>query len=186
VQTDKKRIKIKIPVLAPVILVILLSFSILGAFWLQRHNDIDKVQMKIEGARLLYEEYVRTHSNLMSGMLDLIKGNSDLKNAWLAKDRDKLLQLTNPIFENLRSKCNVTHMYFHSPDRTCFLRVHSPAKYGDFITRATMDSAEEHQQSASGVEFGLYGTYTLRVVHPWLIDGKLIGYIELGEGCFWY
>jgi len=180
-QTDKKRIRIKIPVLAPVILVILLSFSILGAFWLQRHNDIDKVQMKIEGASLFYDEYIRTHSSLMSAMLDLIKGNSDLKNAWLAKDRDKLLELAKPIFENLHSKCKVTHMYFHSPDRTCFLRVHNPAKYGDFITRPTMDLAEEHQQPASGVEFGPYGTYTLRVVHPWLIDGELSGYVEIGE-----
>jgi signal transduction histidine kinase len=182
-QTDEQKIRIKIPILTPVILavLILLSFSILGVFWLQRRNNIDRVRMKVEETRLFYDRYLDTDVRLMNGIFDFIKEKGDLKDAWLAKDRDKLLELAKPIFESIRSKCNVTHLYFHDLDRTCFLRVHNPAKYGDFITRPTMDSAHEQKQPAWGTEFGPYGTFTLRVVHPWLIDGKLSGYIELGE-----
>ena len=32
-----------------------------------------------------------------------------------------------------------------------------------------------------GIELGPYGTFTLRLVHPWRIEGELVGYIELGE-----
>jgi signal transduction histidine kinase len=46
-QTDEQRIRIKIPVLLPVVLAILvlLSFSILGAFWLQWHNNTFSIRL---------------------------------------------------------------------------------------------------------------------------------------------
>ena len=44
-----------------------------------------------------------------------------------------------------------------------------------------MHSAVRDVKTAYGIELGPLGTFTLRVVHPWLIDGKLVGYIELGE-----
>ena len=75
-------------------------------------------------------------------------------------------------------KYRVTHFYFHGLGRACFLRVHNPAKYGDYITRFTMDAAEKKQEIVHGIELGPFGTFTLRVVHPWRISGELAGYIE--------
>jgi PAS domain S-box-containing protein len=34
---------------------------------------------------------------------------------------------------------------------------------------------------AGGIELGPLGTFTLRVVHPWFINGNHVGYIELGK-----
>jgi signal transduction histidine kinase len=36
-------------------------------------------------------------------------------------------------------------------------------------------------KAVSGLELGHSGTFTLRVVYPWKIDGELLGYIELGQ-----
>jgi len=65
-------------------------------------------------------------------------------------------------------------------DRVCFLRVHKPAFYGDKINRFTLSLAMREIASTSGVELGPFGTLTLRVVHPWWIDGELNGYVEIG------
>ena len=33
----------------------------------------------------------------------------------------------------------------------------------------------------AGIELGPYGTFALRVVRPWRVDGQVVGYLELGE-----
>ncbi|MEN8135819.1 MAG: cache domain-containing protein, partial [Thermodesulfobacteriota bacterium] len=74
-----------------------------------------------------------------------------------------------------------THFYFIEPDKTCFLRVHSPENFGDEITRFTLKKATDTSKISSGIELGSLGTFTLRVVFPWIVNGKLLGYLELGE-----
>jgi len=180
-QTNNRRIKV--PVLIPLglaILVLLVS-SILGAYLLQKHNYIDRVRIKVEGARLLFDKQLDEDAGAMNGLLDFIKEKGDLQEAWLEKNRDKLLKLSTPVFEDIHSKYKVTHFYFLGLDRTCFLRVHNPAKYGDYIDRFTLDTAVNQKQPVWGIELGTFGTFTLRVVHPWRINGQLAGYIELGE-----
>ena len=44
-----------------------------------------------------------------------------------------------------------------------------------------MNYAFSKKSPASGIELGPLGTFTLRVVHPWFINGVLVGYIELGK-----
>jgi hypothetical protein len=44
-----------------------------------------------------------------------------------------------------------------------------------------MTEAIQQAKPVYGIELGKFGIFTLRVVHPWHIDGKLAGYIELGE-----
>lgn len=75
----------------------------------------------------------------------------------------------------------VTHCYFITPDKECFLRVHQPERHGDIITRFTLDQAIRNNEVASDIELGPLGTFTLCVVKPWLINGQLAGYLELGR-----
>lgn len=174
---------IRIPVLVPLGLAIagLMIFSILGAYLLQSRNYADRVRTKVIGVQALYNQYIQSDTQLMNGMLDMLDDREDFRQAWLKGDRDELLKVAKPIFESIRSKYDITHLYFHSPDKTCFLRVHNPTQYGDAITRATMEMVASQQKPIWGVELGTFGTFILRVMHPWFIEGKLVGYIELGE-----
>ncbi|WP_457553539.1 hypothetical protein [Desulfobacula sp.] len=56
----------------------------------------------------------------------------------------------------------------------------NPLRYGDMINRFTTPKAQKENAPASGIELGPFGTFTLRVVHPWVMGGKTAGYIELG------
>jgi PAS domain S-box-containing protein len=120
-------------------------------------------------------------AQLLKGFISLLQKDNDLREAWLAKDRKALLKFSLSIFDNIRQQHKITHFYFHDLDSICFLRVHNPLKHGDYIDRFTMHSAVRDGQTAYGIELGPLGTFTLRVVYPWQIDGKLVGYIELGE-----
>lgn len=65
--------------------------------------------------------------------------------------------------------------------RVCLLRVHKPEKSGDRIDRFTALEAERRGKTASGIELGPLGTFTLRVVSPVFEGRRLLGYVELGK-----
>lgn len=120
-----------------------------------------------------------TKSEVMEATLRFIAQDARLLTALQARDRDALLALSNPIYERLHQQHNITHFYFHDAHRINLLRVHKPDKYGDTINRSTLLGAEK--SAFSGIELGPLGTFTLRSVLPIHADGKLIGYIELGQ-----
>lgn len=97
-----------------------------------------------------------------------------------AGDREALLAAARPIFVNLRSKHAITHMYFIAPDGTVLLRVHKPEQHGDRLDRATFLRAATDGETASGLEMGK-NFFSLRCVTPVLIDGRLLGYLEVAE-----
>ncbi len=175
--------KITIPVFVPLSLavLILLGSSILGGYLLQRDNLLKNVKLHVRGAQQLFERYLKEDVRLMNGLIEFIGKDENLQNCWTENNRDVLLENSLPLLEDIRSKYEVTHFYYHQLDRTCFLRVHNPPKNGDLINRFTMELAAEKDKPVWGIELGRFGTFTLRVIHPWFIDGKPAGYIELGE-----
>jgi diguanylate cyclase (GGDEF)-like protein/PAS domain S-box-containing protein len=173
------RRKVLIPVVSGfVIFVVLVNF---GVRYLQEHNEIiflDNIHTELENT---FQLSIDDDSELQAGLIELIKSNKDIQNAWLNKNRDDLYALSKPIFNYLQSEHDITHFYFHNVDNTNFLRVHNVNRYDDKITRYTLERSSETQKPFSGLEFGIFGQFVLRVVHPWVINGELVGYIELGE-----
>ncbi len=97
------------------------------------------------------------------------------------RDREKLLADWGSLFAKMKSESNLTHLYFLDNTRRCILRAHQPEKSGDIITRHTAIEAERTGKRASGIELGIMGNFTMRVVEPVFVEGKLLGYIELGK-----
>lgn len=136
---------------------------------------------KIQSFHKNYQSQIQSETDLLNGFLLMIKGDKSLQQAWLAGNRAALLKQASPIFEELRRRGLVTHFYFITADKKCFLRVHKPESRDDIIDRTTMDIAAHLAKPAHGIEMGPFGTVALRVVHPWIINGRLTGYIELSE-----
>ena len=126
-------------------------------------------------SRLLFDEAM-----LLKAQAGRVTEDPALEDAWQARDLARLTVLAQPVFARLRSDVGVTHLYFVEPDRTTFLRVHQPERRGDVIGRFTMLEAARVGVDAWGVELGPLGTFTLRFVRPWIIDGVVAGYVELG------
>ena len=179
----KNSATIKNRILVPVSLamVLLLCLGVLGAHLLTRRHVYDLVQHEAGEAQKLLQMKTGQDAQLLSSEMGLVERNKALQGAWRAKDREMLLNTATPLFEHMRSKYGITHFYFTGLDRICFLRVHNPERHGDKIGRFTMLQAEREARETHGVELGPLGILTLRVVRPWRMDGKLVGYIELGK-----
>jgi PAS domain S-box-containing protein len=123
---------------------------------------------------------LRQQAKALSTLVTLVARDAETRRGLEALDRDRLLALHADMFADLRLHHDITHFYFHRPDRVNLLRVHVPARHGDRIERATIIEAALIGEESSGIELGPLGTFTLRVVRPIFADERLIGFIELG------
>lgn len=140
----------------------------------RRHRDA-RLRLQVS-----FEQAVVEHADGLSAALHVVDMLPDLKRAFRTGDREGLLASVRELNKTLELGNNVTHFYFMALDRTCFLRVHHPARHGDRINRVTAVNAEQTGRAVNGIELGPLGTLTLRVVLPWTAEGRRIGYLELG------
>jgi len=175
--------EVKLPVLRPIVLVILILLAVFTGciYWLQERRIDTRVRDQVGRAKLLLRECRVDDARLLRGVVGSLLRDRELQRRWLARDRAALLDYTKPLFDEWKSQCQITHFYFHDLDRVCFLRVHDPNWHGDLIQRTTLNRAVRGGDASWGIELGPLGTYALRLVQPWRIDGNLAGYIEVGE-----
>jgi len=177
-QNRHLKFKILFPVLITLVC-ILVSFMI-GIISVQKMTSKKYVKQKIKGVDQLFQGYLSEEARFLSAQIDMVKKNKSLQRPFLLKKREALYKQAKPVFEKLLAQHKITHFYFTDLFRTTFLRVHNPGRFNDEIDRFTTIKAQREKKIASGIELGAFGTFTLRVVQPWIIDGKLEGYIELG------
>jgi len=162
-------------------LFIMLAASVASVFLIQRLHMIDIIKSNANGVEQLFPTLLEMESSLLAAQIDLLKKDKGLQETWLSRDKAALLNASSPLFSEINAKYNITHFYYIDLDRNCFLRVHNPELFGDYINRVTLNEAARNGATSNGIELGPLGTFTLRVVHPWFIDGILTGYIELGK-----
>ena len=126
-------------------------------------------------------EKVDSEAAILSEYMDFIQNMDDVAQQFQAFDKQELNNSIKEIYNRLNKNVNLTHMYFIKTDGSVLLRVHDYEKDSDIVKRETFKKAKELQSLYYGLEFGLKKNYTLRVVKPWFVDGKLIGYLELGK-----
>jgi hypothetical protein len=124
----------------------------------------------------------RTEVEKLSATLDGLLGNADLREAFVARDRARLLAVAAPILKTLEERDGISHWYFHAPESepTVFLRVHLPGLFGDRVQRVTLKRAIETGELGAGMELGATA-FALRAVRPWVHGGRVLGYVELAE-----
>ncbi|HSM92191.1 MAG TPA: hypothetical protein VLT47_04835 [Anaeromyxobacteraceae bacterium] len=133
------------------------------------------------GESFAFERSQAIEEERLAGFLDVIMANEELARRFAARDRAALRAEAQPVYERLRDLSGVTHWTFHSPDPAdgVFLRMHRPEESGDRVLRPSFLQAVATGREASGRELGRTA-YAVRVVRPWRVGGRLIGYVELG------
>jgi hypothetical protein len=135
----------------------------------------------LRGASAAYEDLEKNEVEKLTAILDVLVANTALRDAFAARDREKLQSIALPIHQVLKAEHGVGHWNFVDAEtKRMFLRPHLPAKYDDIIERPALNKAIERRENSVGKELGK-SAFALRVGRPfWGADNKLIGYIELG------
>jgi len=174
---------IVVRIVVPIIIVFsIVLLSVLYTAYLYQLSHIERgTQANLDNISKVFVETMNLETQKTDAALEVLKQSQSIQQAWQARDREALLGLTRPMFDRLKDSKLVTHLYFIDLNKKVFLRVHNPEKYGDEILRKTLSNAIETGQSSKGLEYGIHHNFTLRNVHPWYVDGELIGYVEMGE-----
>jgi HAMP domain-containing protein len=118
----------------------------------------------------------------MTAVSDALLANSQVCDALAARDRNRLTQLTAPLYPKLKSE-GITNWMFHTPepDMTVFLRLHNPAKFGDHLNRFMDKEVVRTHELVAGNELAKAG-FAVRILRPVPgAKGGIAGYVELGE-----
>ncbi len=175
--------KIRFSILAPLTaaVVLLLCTFVSAVYWFEHRGIHADVLGRVDAVQRFFAERIEVDARILSALSERILADEGLQDAWLVGDRDALLAQAAPLFERFCSQYQVTHFYVHDVNQVCFVRAHEPSRYGDKIDRFTLRGAAETNQATWGIELGPLGTFTLRVVHPWQINGRTTGFVELGR-----
>ncbi|MBW2260173.1 MAG: hypothetical protein JRF18_06940 [Deltaproteobacteria bacterium] len=122
---------------------LLLGAFLFSSYWNQQKHITDHALSTIDTVEALFAAQLKSDASMMGAVLDVLMRDEQLKAAMRDRDRKKLFERTITLFGKLNSGHGITHLYFNSPDRVNFLRVHKPDKRGDEINRFTTLQAEK-------------------------------------------
>jgi hypothetical protein len=147
-----------------------------------RRQLADEALRAVKRAQGAHELLLRGDVQTLSAALDGFLASQSQALQLFAEhaDRQRLQAAIQELFRNNRSRYRITHFYFIDKDGTCWLRVHKPEQFGDPVRRETLLRARANGTTASGLELGKTA-FALRVVTPWVRDGALQGFVEMGE-----
>lgn len=174
--TIGKRIMIATTIIATLCIVIVVSTTMLVSSRQMLSRLSSTMTIELDD----FDKLINAESRSLAMVQTSIANDQSIMVALSRQDKEELLNKTNNLFDKLKSQFRITHLYFVLPDGTCLLRVHNPSQDKDMIKRATFLEAQKTGNIASGLEMGK-NFFSLRVIGPVTLDGKLIGYVECGQ-----
>ena len=150
-------------------------------YWLKKSSLQNNANNSVSNYFTQFESHIDKEALLIKSFLQLVSMKEHVSVSFIESNKKELYNNTKEIYQNLNKNNDITHFYFIKPNGEVFLRVHDFKRDSDIINRYTFLKAKETSTVFSGLEFGMKKNYTLRVVYPWIVEGKLIGYIEIGK-----
>lgn len=133
-----------------------------------------------ESSKVIDEEFQEYAENI-EHLVDFVKNDHDIRVAWKLSDRDSLLNASINKLKYFRSSYGILDLSYHATDRTNFLRVYNPGKFGDYVRHLTLSEAINRKETAYGLDLAPFGFLVQRLVAPLVIDNELLGYVEIAK-----
>ena len=172
------RTKVIFAVVSCFALCIALSVEITKRSW---NRDVERIsQQALKTSREGFQNLEKNDIRTLSSTLEAMMHDPAYLEPYAKRDFDELFARCKPVYDGMKARYGITHWYFIDQDGICFMRVHKPEQKGDPVRRATFFASQKSGGFGTGLELGKTA-FALRVVHPILNGGKMIGYLELGE-----
>ena len=121
-------------------LVSCLVMGVVGTLALMHYSFARNAQAlaveSVSGAQKLFTILETREISKMTSVSETLALNPQVRDAFAAKNRERLLELTAPLYPILKRE-GITNWMFHTPEpeMAVFLRLHNPQKFGDQLNR---------------------------------------------------
>lgn len=157
------------------------GISALMHYSFERNSQVLAVE-SVTGAQKLFTILEAREISKMTAVSDALIVNAEVRDAFVAKDRSRLLDATAPLYTQFKSE-GITNWMFHTPepDMKVFLRLHNPPKYDDLLNRFRDKEVVRTHALVAGNELAKAG-FAVRILRPFYDgQGEVTGYVEFGE-----
>lgn len=180
---NQPRPQLRLKVLLPMTfgILIFLGLYVASTSWYLNQEISRDLNHDIINVDNMFNTLLDQRVGLMRIQLEQLAENLELQQLMQKRNRAALKEQIAPQYARLLERMQITHLYFHQPDQTVFLRAHNPQQFGDLIKRHSLQQAARTGQATRGLELGPFGSFTLRVVIPWQQNGEKLGYLEMGQ-----
>jgi putative methionine-R-sulfoxide reductase with GAF domain len=177
--TSQLGLKLLLPSLL-VFLLVLVLFFVYSAVSFNADNQARQLDSSRQAEQIVATELQKL-SDFALGLAIQSAQTPQIQEAFAARNRLMLLEMTIDTFNNLRDQFGVRQYQYHTPESRSFLRVHNISSFGDDLSgfRATVVQVNQTQQSVAGLEVGRDGL-GLRGVTPVFYEGEHVGSVEFG------
>jgi len=179
--TLKRTIRSQVLIPLTLTFIILTGSFVYSSYWMRMAHYEKGLQQRHTRVQHVVKSLIADRTRFMTSAIEFIADQKQFQDAVLTKDREALYKLGSPILKRLFINQQITHFYFYDKNGAILLRVYNPDDTSTSPIRFTRQQAISQGKTVSGLELGRSGTFTLRVVSPWKVNGTLIGYIELGQ-----
>ena len=138
-------------------------------------------QRELKGLFESAQAEIRAEGRLAEAMSVAISHIPDVGQAMAEGNRERLAEMTTPIFPTLKEDFGARQFHFHLPPAVSFFRVHKPEKFGDDLSgfRKTVLATNNRQERVRGLERGVAGL-GMRGISPIRYQGEHQGSVEFG------
>ncbi len=174
---------IKQKILIPVLLALVLTAGLLTALNVASQNTLIENQEQQNLTQLggILTDDIAARAQMSAALASSIADIPEVQKAFADRDRQALLSMLLPAYQELAKSYGVSQGQFHLAPATSFLRLHQPDKFGDDLSsfRATVVAANKEKRPIVGLEEGKAG-YGIRGVVPVDYQGQQVGSFEIG------
>jgi HAMP domain-containing protein len=136
----------------------------------------------VTGAQKLFTILEAREVSKMTAVSEMLATNPQIRDAFASRNRDRLLELTMPLYPELKNE-GITNWLFHTaePNKIVLLRLHNPSKFGDTLNRYIDQKVVSTHALVTGNELAKAG-FAVRILTPFYDSkGSVTGYVEFGE-----
>ncbi|WP_018952864.1 methyl-accepting chemotaxis protein [Thioalkalivibrio sulfidiphilus] len=176
-------LKISVRLLGGIAILLLLTVGLMLPVVL---SSLGQMSQRAEERQLqdLFESLraaIDAQSQRAEAMAATVSNIPEIQAAFAARDRERLTELTVPIFQTMGQSHGIDQFQFHLAPATSFLRVHRPDRHGDDLSafRNTVVETNRSRRPVQGLERGVAGL-GVRGVVPMFHQGQHTGSVEFG------
>jgi len=165
---------------------LLLASLIIIVYNFERYKTQRLKQTQVEfyqNIQVFYNHLLHDHESFYRYILQEVIYSPQIKDAFLRRDRERLLNLSNALWSRLKNKDKDSNLiHYHLPNGQSFLRIHEPLEHDDNISllREMPRYVHQHHKMIHGFEKGIY-KLAYRSFAPIFHKDKYIGAVEFGS-----
>jgi len=178
---SKRGVQFRLVFTLGLMLVFLISGFLAVSYRDQNRRMVSESIRLLDNTALQLTDTIRLSAAQAYALAEWIANMPDVQKAFAQRNRDKLKELTLPIYLAVKQKANIDQFQFHTPPATSFLRLHLLEKFGDDLTaiRPGVVQANAQKKPVVGMDSGVAGI-GIRGVTPMFCENQHIGTVEIG------